>query len=377
MTQKAAKRIGILTAGSDSPGLNAAIRAIGKTLQGAYGMEIVGFQDGFRGLVEDRTLSLEGNALSNILTAGGTLLGTSRDLPERYPQGDKFTDQSAKAVETYQRHHLQGLICIGGRETQESAARLARQGLSVITLPKAIDNDVSRTDRTIGFDTAVEVAAESIDRLHSTAHSLHRIVIVELMGRNTGWLTLGAGISSGADVILIPEIPYDILKVAEAVQKRGRAGKSFSIVAVSERVTSQEDVAFRERLRLINAQRRSGEEKEAVDAELTDPQNWNSDSTFHIANRLRDLTELETRVTILGYLLRGGAPTAADRILATQLGTAAAELAYRGRFGVMLGILDGRIVPSPLGEVGAGHKPIPLDHPWLDTARSVGTNLGN
>jgi 6-phosphofructokinase 1 len=377
MAKKVTRKVGVLTAGSDCPGLNAAIRAIGKALQRTGEQEVVGFQDGFRGLMEDRTLSLGGNALSNILTTGGTILGTSRDRPEGSDGQGSGEERTDRAIATYERHNLEALVCIGGHETQASALHLARHGLNVVMVPKAIDNDVQGTDRAVGFDSAMEVGAQAIDRLHSTAHSLHRIVIVELMGRNTGWLALGAGVSSGADVILIPEIPYNLEKITAAIQRRNRDGKSFSIIAVSERVTSLEEVAFQEQLRKINAQMRSGAERDQVDAHLNRPDLWHSDSTFHIANRLRELTAMETRITILGYLLRGGAPTAVDRLLATHLGTAAAGFVQQRRFGVMAALRGSRIEPVPLDEVTAGHKCVPLDHPWIESARLVGTSLGD
>jgi 6-phosphofructokinase 1 len=282
-----------------------------------------------------------------------------------------------QAIETYQKHHLDALVCIGGRETQDTGRMLSEKGLNIITLPKAIDNDIQMTDLTIGFNTAMEIAAEAIDRLHSTALSSHRIIIVEMMGRHTGWLTLGAGLSSGADVILIPEIPFNIQKIADAVIQRCDAGKNFSIVAVSERVTSQERVAFQERLHQINAQKRTGREKELVDAQLVDTENKHSDSTYHVANRLNEYTGLETRITILGYLLRGGSPSARDRFLATLMGTACVDFIREGRFGVMVAYRDGNVVTVPLVEVDSRHKLLPENHPWIESARRVGTVFGD
>ena len=238
-----AKNIGILTAGGDSPGLNAAIRGVGKAALGSYGMHVIGFRDGFRGLMQDRTVRLDGNALSDILTRGGTILGASRDKPHKMPVGNKLLDMTDVMVNTYKKHHLDVLVCLGGGGTQKNALRLKEKGINIITLPKTIDNDVAMTDVTFGFDTALGIATEAIDRLHSTAHSHHRIIVVEIMGHQSGWLALGAGISGGADVILIPEIPYDIEKVAEAIRKRSREGKPFSIVALSEGALSRQDVA--------------------------------------------------------------------------------------------------------------------------------------
>ena len=229
-----AQYVGILTAGGDSPGLNAAIRGVGKAAIGAYGMQLIGFRDGFRGLMQDRIVRLSGPELSGILTLGGTILGTSRDKPHRMPVGDQTMDMTSVMVETYEKHHLDALVCLGGGGTQKNAYHLAQNGLNIITMPKTIDNDVAMTDMTFGFDTALGIATEAIDRLHSTAHSHHRIIVVELMGHNAGWLALGAGIAGGADVILLPEINYDINIVAEKLRRRQRRGSGFSIVAVSE-----------------------------------------------------------------------------------------------------------------------------------------------
>ena len=212
------KHIGILTAGGDSPGLNAAIRGVGKAALSEYGMQVIGFRDGFRGLVENRTVRLESGSLSGILTVGGTILGTSRDKPHKMTVGGKTLDMTDVIVENYQANHLDALVCLGGGGTQKNALRLKQKGLNIITLPKTIDNDVCDTDVTFGFDTALGIATEAIDRLHSTAHSHHRIIVVEIMGHRAGWLALGAGIAGGADVILIPEIPYGIDSVAEAIR---------------------------------------------------------------------------------------------------------------------------------------------------------------
>jgi len=228
------KHIGILTAGGDSPGLNAAIRGVGKAAQGHYGMQMIGFLDGFRGLVDNRIQRLGGETLSGILTQGGTILGTSRDKPHRMMFGGKTQDMTDVIVENYEANHLDCLVCIGGGGTQKNALKLKEKGLNIITMPKTIDNDVAMTDVTFGFDTALGIATDAIDRLHSTAHSHHRIIVVEIMGHRAGWLALGSGIAGGADVILLPEIPYDLETVAGAIRDRSRSGKNFSIVAVAE-----------------------------------------------------------------------------------------------------------------------------------------------
>ena len=235
------KFIGILTAGGDSPGLNAAIRGVGKSALNNYGMQLIGFRDGFRGLMENRTMRLDGEELSNILTKGGTILGTSRDKPHRMPVGGKLLDMTDVIVGNYQDNHLDCLVCLGGGGTQKNALRLKEKGLNIITLPKTIDNDVAMTDATFGFDTALGIATDAIDRLHSTAHSHHRIIVVEIMGHRAGWLALGAGIAGGADVILIPEIPYSVESAAEAIRERSRRGKPFSIVAVAEGAISKQE----------------------------------------------------------------------------------------------------------------------------------------
>jgi ATP-dependent phosphofructokinase / diphosphate-dependent phosphofructokinase len=369
-------RIGVLTAGSDSPGLNAAIRAIGKAGRDAYNMQVIGFQDGFQGLAEDRQVKLEGAAFSGILTLGGTILGTSRFRPEAMLKDGVLVDRTAEMIATYRENKLDGLICIGGRETQSGGLHLAQAGLNVITLPKAIDNHVAITETTIGFDTALTTAAEAIDRLHSTALATHRIIIVEILGNNAGWLTLGAGIAGGADVILIPEIPYQMERVAEAIQERSDSGKKFSIIAVSEGAMSVESASFFERSRQVNETMRSGDEKALVAAELERIESSFTGNTILLASQLEKMTGLETRITILGYLLRGGTPSALDRVLATQLGTEAIRMISQGKFGIMLAMRQNHIEPVALEEVAGRIKAIPSGHPWLDSARLIGTRLG-
>lgn len=369
------KRIGILTAGSDSPGLNAAIRAIGKAAI-SEGIELIGFQDGFTGLLQDNIIPLEASALSNILTAGGTILGTSKDRPHEMEE-TYGPDHVQSAIDNYHKHKLDCLVCLGGLETQASASYLQKRGLNVITLPKSIENNIALTETTVGFDTALGIAAEAIDRLHSSAHSNHRIIVVEITGHTTGWLTLGAGIASGADVILIPEIPYNMDSVAEAILKRSRAGKRFSLVAVAEGSRSQEDVAFYERSLNLNASRRSGKEASQVAARIERLETQFTGNTLLLANRLEQLTGLETRTTILGYLLRGGTPSATDRVLATQFGSACVSYIEEARYGIMVAQQGGKITAVPLADVADQDKLVPLDHPWLKGARRVGTSLGD
>ncbi len=371
------KKVGILTAGSDCPGLNAAIRGVGKSARNIYGMNLIGFRDGFRGLINNDTINLNGDALSNILTAGGTILGTSRDALIHVEKNGEEFDRREDAVLAYRENKLDALVCIGGRETMVAAEQLQKLGLNVITLPKSAVNDVPLTDETIGFDTAKMIATEAIDRLHSTANSNHRIIILETMGREVGWLTLAAGIAGGADVILIPEIPYKIDKITEAILERNRVGKMFSIVAVAEGAYSAELIAFFERSIKINQKTRQSETLQTAKARMEELKSKYSGETLLLANRLESNTGIETRITILGYLQRGGAPAASDRILATHLGTRAADLVAKGKFGVMVGIQDGKTATIPIAEVNKKQKPVPLDHQWLVSARQVGTVLGD
>jgi 6-phosphofructokinase len=371
------KQIGILTAGGDSPGLNAAIRGVGKAAQNSFGMNVIGFRDGFRGLMENRTIRLEGSVLSGILTMGGTLLGTSRDKPHQMPMGGELLDMTDVIVENYHKHNLDALVCLGGGGTQKNAYRLLQKGLNILTLPKTIDNDVAMTDVTFGFDTALGIATEAVDRLHSTAHSHHRIIVLEVMGHNAGWLALGAGIAGGADVILIPEIPYDVDKVAEAILRRQHAGKNFSIVAVSEGAMSKEDFAVLEAATAARHNADNKADKKEAKARIAEFEAHRTDSTVRLARRLEELTRLESRVTILGHLQRGGTPSAADRLLATRLGTACAELIDQGVGGVLVAARGEGAEPVPLEQVAGQRKIVPLDHPWITSARHIGVNLGN
>lgn len=372
-----AKHIGILTSGGDSPGLNAVIRGVGKAALGFYGMEIIGFRDGFRGLAEDRRLRLEKNTLAGILTVGGTILGTSRDKPHRMEVDGRMRDMTSAIVKTYERQGLDALVCVGGGGTQKNALRLAERGLRVLTLPKTIDNDVAMTDTTIGFDTALTIATEAIDRLHSTAHSHHRIVVAEVMGHRAGWLALGAGIAGGADVILIPEIPYDVVEVAQAIRRRNRRGTNFSIVAVAEGAMSKEEArALSDAVKNEQGARNEVERKAARIA-LEALQAKHAGNTLRLASHLEELTQLESRVTILGYVQRGGTPSAADRLLATRLGSACAELIAAGVFGVMVAARGDGTEPVALEKVAGKRKTVPLGHAWVETARRVGTCLGD
>jgi 6-phosphofructokinase len=374
---KKTTRVGVLTAGGDSPGLNAAIRGLGKALIGHHRMEMVGFRDGIRGLAEDRTVALDRAALSGILTTGGTILGTSRDKVHRMEIDGEVVDARDRIVEVYQRHELDCLVLLGGGGTAKNAKRLADAGLNVLHLPKTIDNDVAMTDSTFGFSTALEIATDAVDRLHSTAHSHHRIILAEIMGHRAGWLALGSGIAGGADVILLPEIPYTVESVAGTIEARMRAGSSFSVVAVAEGARNTAQAAQVQAAVALKSSATSPEARDAARSHLAHVLDSHREHTFRLARELEAATGLESRVSILGYIQRGGTPCAADRLLATRIGTAAADLIADGEFGVMVADRGSSTVPVPLEEVAGRLKLVPLDHSWLQTARMVGTGLGD
>ena len=377
MGKKKIQRIGILTAGGDSPGLNAAIRGVGKTALGYYGMEIIGFRDGFRGLVENRRLKLDKSTLAGILTVGGTILGTSRDKPHRMVIDGRTRDMTDVIKENYKEWGLDCIVCLGGGGTQKNALRLHEAGLNVITLPKTIDNDVAMTDSTFGFATALDIATETIDRLHSTAHSHHRIIVAEIMGHRSGWLALGAGIAGGADVILIPEIPYDVVKIAEAIRRRSRNGTNFSIVAVAEGAMSRDDARALDFAEKKLERAKTLHDKKEAKVELATLEVRHAGNTLRLAKQLEELTHLESRVTILGYVQRGGTPSAADRVLATRLGSACTDLIHEEHYGVMVAARGDGTEPVPLEKVAGKRKIVPSDHSWVKTARRVGTCLGD
>ncbi|MEZ5176573.1 MAG: ATP-dependent 6-phosphofructokinase [Acidimicrobiia bacterium] len=358
--------IGILTAGGDSPGLNAAIRAIGKSAIHQYGWNVIGFRDGFRGLMQNRIVRLDKDTLSGILTSGGTILGCGRDKPHRMRVGDKVMDMTDAMLDSFNHHGLDALVCIGGGGTHKNALRLSEKGMPIVTLPKTIDNDLYGTDDSLGFDTALGIATEAVDRLHSTAHSHHRIIVVEIMGHNAGWLTLGAGLSGGADVIVIPEIPYSVDAIADAISMRRSAGSTFSVVAVAEGAISKRLTE------MIAAVPESPARDEAV-KQLLDERK----TTVEIARELEDLTGLESRVTILGHVQRGGAPSPMDRVVATKLGVAATATIASGTTGVMVASRGEDVALVPLTEVAGKVHLVPQDHPWIRTARALGVCMGD
>lgn len=371
------KTIGILTAGGDSPGLNAAIRAVGKAAQRAYGMKVIGFYDGFRGLMENRFLNLETEQLSGILTRGGTVLGTSRTNCTKVEMPDgTIVDGREDMRIVAEKHDLAALVCLGGDGTARNAIRLEDVGVPVLTLPKTIDNDVIGTDITFGFDTAMTIATEAVDRLHSTAHSHHRIMVVELMGHTAGWLALAAGLAGGADVILIPEVPYEVEVVAGSIIARKEAGSSFSIVAVAEGAISRGNAAKRSSL-VDERATAKGELRKELKRAIREFDKTRVGGTSQLAEELSQLTGLESRLTILGHVQRGGTPTPADRLLATRLGTACTDYINEGIHGVMVAARGNATEPVPLKIPASGTQSVPPDHGWLRSARHLGISLGD
>ena len=375
--RRMARTIGILTAGGDSPGLNAAIRAVGKAADKSYGMQLVGFRDGFRGLMQNRFVRLGPEDLAGILDRGGTILGTSRARVHKMDVGNgQPMDMRPMMRRTVDHHQLEALVCLGGGGTIKNALRLSDIGIPTLVLPKTIDNDVSGTDVTFGYDTAVNIATEAIDRLHSTAHSHHRIVVVELMGHNTGWLALGSGLASGTDVILIPEIPYDIDLVAEKILHRKAVGSPFSIVAVAEGSLSASAFAELQGLREQKAAA-TGDDKRAAKDRIAQFETDQARSTEQLAGELEERTGLESRVTILGHVQRGGTPSPADRLLATRLGVACTDLIADGVHGVMVAARGEGVEAVDLKEVAGSRRTVPLDHPMIHSARQLGISLGD
>lgn len=400
--------IGILTSGGDCPGLNPAIRAVAKSALN-YGMTVIGIMDGFRGLVENRTMLLEGKHVSGILTRGGTILGTSRDKPHKMPMGGKLLDMTGVAVENIKRHHIDCLVCLGGGGTLKNALRLHQQGgVNVMNLPKTIDNDVIGTDMTFGYDTAMQIATEAIDRLHTTATSHHRIIVCEIMGHKAGWLTLSSGIAGGADIILIPEIPYDLEIISKYLLERRRRGSKFSIIAVAEGAISRAEAELQAKEKDAekngkNAQKKKKSKSKSDKTALT-PEALaelarlkeceqdleelmdNPDLAYRlvqepiasrIARKLQEMTGIEARVTSLGHVQRGGTPSSFDRLLCTRLGTKAVQLLAQGIYNVMVGYDSGHCKAIPLEDVAGQRKVVPPDHPMITSARLVGTCLGD
>ncbi len=329
-------RIGLLTGGGDCPGLNAVIRAVVRKGIDRYGHAIVGFRDGWRGALENAYEELTIESTRGILPRGGTILGSSRTNPLKGPDG------AARIAENMRALHLDGLIAIGGEDTLGVAARLHADGMAVMGVPKTIDNDIGATDMTFGFDTAVQVATDAIDRLHTTAESHHRILVVEVMGRHAGWIALHAGLAGGADVILIPERPFDIDEACRLLRRRHARGRYFSIVVVAEGAVSRDG----------GLERREGDTDEFGHVRL-------GGVGQRLEREIEARTGFETRTTVLGHIQRGGTPTAFDRVLATRLGIAAVDAATERRWGMMPALRSMRIELAPLADAVAQLRTVP------------------
>ena len=338
------KKIGILTAGGDCPGLNAAIRGVGKTAIIEYGMEVYGFVSGYTGLIHKEYTKLEEQQLSGILTLGGTILGTSREKPFKNDASDGDINKPELMKETYNELGLDCLVCIGGNGTMKTASKLTNLGMNVVGIPKTIDNDVWGTDITFGFDSAVAIATEAIDRLHTTANSHHRAMVIEVMGHSAGWIALYAGMAGGGDIILIPEIEFDIKKVCKRIEERYENKKSYSIVVVAEGITNL-------------------------------PQNKTAGT--YIAQCITELTGVEARETRLGYIQRGGSPTAMDRILATRYGAFTAETIAKENYGVMVALKKNTLTTIPLNKVENKLNLVSADNPLVRKCRNMGVSFGD
>lgn len=357
------KKIGVLTSGGDCQGLNPALRGLAKALYEKWGdnVEIYGFADGYRGLIENEYKLMHEEDFSGILTMGGTILGTSR-RPFKLMRviDESGVDKVAEMKKNYKKLGLDALVILGGNGTHKTANLLSEEGLNVVTMPKTIDNDIWGTDETFGFQSAVDVATNVIDCIHTTATSHGRIFIVEVMGHKVGWLTLHAGVAGGADIILLPEIPYDIKEVVKALKKREKEGKNFSIIAVAEGAISKQDAAL------------SKKERKAKQAECP-----YSSKGYELAAEIEKEMGREIRVCVPGHIQRGGSPDSYDRVLSTRLGAAAARLVIDEKFGFMVGVKGTNIVPVPLSEVAGRLKYVPADCEEVQCARNIGISFGD
>ncbi|HTE55450.1 MAG TPA: ATP-dependent 6-phosphofructokinase [Kofleriaceae bacterium] len=359
-----AKRIGILTGGGDCPGLNAVIRAVVLHARGTLGWEVIGIEDGFTGMYEQRYIDLTARSVAGLICRGGTVLGSSnRANPFAYPfkrpgGGEEILDVSDRCVANVERLDLEGLILVGGDGTMSIGQKLMAKGLRVVGVPKTIDNDLEATEYTIGFQTAVEVASEAIDRLHTTAESHDRIIICEVMGRYAGWIAMAAGMASGSDVILIPEIDYDLGKVIGSLNRRHGRGNTYSIIVIAE-----------------GAKPKGGAYAVVKSGDVTQQELLGGAGQV-LAEEIRKQTEFDVRVTVLGHIQRGGTPCAFDRLLATRFGATAVELVASGRFGQVAALRSGEIVSAPLDLAVAKLKRVDPDGDLVRAARSLGIELG-
>ena len=358
------RRIGILTSGGDCPGLNATIRAVAKACfekMGVDNIEIVGIIDGYGGLIKNESRLMKPSDFSGILTAGGTILGTSR-TPYRMMQviGEDNIDKVKSMKQTYHDLKLDCLLTLGGNGTHKTANLLSQEGLNVIGLPKTIDNDIFGTDVTFGFHTAVDIATDVIDRLHTTASSHSRIMLVEIMGNKAGWLALNAGIAGGADIILIPEIPYDIGQILSALNKRVAANKHFSILAVAEGAMDKDEAGMKKKERA----------KKRLETGIVT-------ATTRIAAQISSAAGYSTRECVPGHMVRGGSPSAYDRILATKFGAYAAQLVEAGDYGKTVAMVNGIVTANALSDIAGKTKFVSPEHQLVRTARQLGVSFGD
>lgn len=354
-------RIGILTSGGDCPGLNAAIRGVARAAYQTLDAEIIGIRAGYRGLIDGDYQIMQRSQFSGILTLGGTILGTSRTpfRNMRVVEEDNVDKVYAMKM-NYKAMRLDCLVVLGGNGTHKTANLLSEEGLNVIGLPKTIDNDIYGTDFTFGFHTAVDIATDVIDRIHTTAASHSRCMVIEIMGNKAGWLTLYAGMAGGADVILLPEIPYDISQVARVLEDRAKLGKYFTIIAVAEGAMTKEEAAMKRK------------EREAARA-----QSPYKNISQRIAAQLNSLTGVESRTVIPGHMQRGGSPCAYDRVLSTQFGVHAAQLIKEGQFGVTVALQGNRITHNRLSEVAGVPKPVDPQSQVVKAARDISISFGD
>ncbi|MDR2471065.1 MAG: 6-phosphofructokinase [Treponema sp.] len=350
------KTFGILTAGGDCPGLNAAIRGVCRAAHDRYHMKILGIANGYRGLIDGDVRPLSPEDFSGILTRGGTILGTSREKPFKATEIGEDKVKSIK--ENYRKYGLDALVILGGNGTHTTGRLLAREGLNILGLPKTIDNDIEGTERSFGFHSAMAICTDAIDRLHSIAASHNRVMVIETMGHKAGWLALYSGLAGGGDVIIIPEIPYDIKTISRHLSERAAAGKSFSIVVAAEGALSMEEA----RMDKKDRKKHRTESGPSV--------------AYRLARCIEEETGMETRATVLGHVQRGGIPSASDRVLATRFGTAAADMLARGEYGKMVAWTGSGTVMVDLSVPAGKIKKVPRDDPLLDTAAAVGTCLG-
>ena len=356
------KRIGLLTSGGDCQALNATMRGVVKGLSSNLpDLEVYGFADGYRGLIYGDYRMLTSMDFSGILTKGGTILGTSRQPFKlmRVPDADGL-DKVEAMKQNYYKLRLDCLVILGGNGTQKTANLLREEGLNIIHLPKTIDNDIYGTDMTFGFQSAVDIATDAIDCIHTTAASHNRVFLVEVMGHKVGWLTLHAGIAGGADIILLPEIPYDIDRIVEAINRRAQRGAGFTILAVAEGAISKKDAKLSKK-----------ELKEKM-------KNYKYPSvSYELADQILKKTGIGVRITVPGHTQRGGSPCPYDRVLSTRLGAGAAKLIMNNEYGYMVGIVNGKVKKVPLADVAGKLKMVDPDNQLIKEAKLIGISFGD